>query len=303
MFVIVDGLGRRSTPPNNSRIDDGTISSITCPESARSPVQSLALWPAPFHLNVCMVIRMKANHELKGIQSFVVFDLETTGIDTWSDVPVSYALVTRDSGIAGDPPSVSVESGLINPGVPIPGAASSIHHITDDMVARAPDLESATDAIATALSGAWTRGAAVVGMNVGFDLTMLDSVLDRLGLGTLRDRSPGLGPIYDVLVLDRTFDKYRKGSRRLTDLCRHYDVELDSNAAHDAAADCLATLGVLDRMMERYPDIGDLSPDVVMHQMSSWHQAWLTNYSKYRVSQGDEPIDPGQFVWPIHQPA
>lgn len=238
-----------------------------------------------------------------GAAQRVAFDLETTGIDPFRDVPVSYALVVHEAGADASRNGPTVDAGLIDPGVPIPAESTEIHHISDDMVAGAPDLRTATEHVASALVGTWATGGAVVGMNVSYDLTLLDSVLGRLGLDRLEDRAPGLGPVYDVLVIDRTFDRYRKGKRRLVDLCRHYGVDLDEDAAHDAAVDCVATLALLDAMLERYPELAALAADAVSDRMRAWYRTWLGSFSDHRMRNGDEPIDDGQFDWPIHRPA
>ena len=52
-------------------------------------------------------------------------DLETTGVDRFSDVPVSYALVSVVDGVA-----VRSWSGLIDPGRAIPLDATAVHGIT-----------------------------------------------------------------------------------------------------------------------------------------------------------------------------
>src|SRR5437588_459876 len=60
------------------------------------------------------------------------------------------------------------------------------------------------------------------------------------GLVTYWSRSPLC--VLDPRVLDKHADRYRRGHRTLTDLCAHYGVAL--TAAHDAAADAVASLAV-----------------------------------------------------------
>ncbi len=55
------------------------------------------------------------------------FDFETTGVDRFNDVPVSYALVTL---IAGE--RVSTSAGLIDPGRAIPVGATEVHGISTE---------------------------------------------------------------------------------------------------------------------------------------------------------------------------
>ena len=52
-------------------------------------------------------------------------DFETTGIDRFNDVPVSYALVSVLGGVV-----VRSWSGLIDPGRAIPPEATAVHGIS-----------------------------------------------------------------------------------------------------------------------------------------------------------------------------
>ena len=54
-------------------------------------------------------------------------DFETTGIDRFNDVPVSYALVSVVEGVV-----VRSWSGLIDPGRPIPAEATEVHGISTE---------------------------------------------------------------------------------------------------------------------------------------------------------------------------
>ncbi|MBA2728928.1 MAG: DUF3820 family protein [Parachlamydiaceae bacterium] len=62
----------------------------------------------------------------------IFYDTETTGIRASTDRIVEIA--------AFDPERNLTFEKLINPGIPIPSEASSIHHITDDMVAESPSF-------------------------------------------------------------------------------------------------------------------------------------------------------------------
>jgi DNA polymerase III subunit epsilon len=227
--------------------------------------------------------------------NYVGFDLETTGISSFHDVPVSYGFVEHrhdESGI-----STLSEGGLVNPGVLIPAGASAVHGITDDMVADAPFLKETVELIADRLSAVWISRGVVVGMNVGYDLTMVDVLCHRLELPSLEDRGV-VGPVMDVLVLDRHFDKWRKGARRLTDLCHHYGVALGS--AHSAEADAEASLEVFEAILRKYPVIADIPWDDVNDTLRAWYREWLTSFSKYLEEKGEAPIDAGRYAWPIH---
>ena len=72
----------------------------------------------------------------KYVPDYVVFDLETTGINPVSDDIIEISALKVVNGKI-----VEEFSSLINPGRPIPYQATRVNHITDKMVENAPDLE------------------------------------------------------------------------------------------------------------------------------------------------------------------
>lgn len=68
---------------------------------------------------------------------FIAFDLETTGIQPKNDVIVEIGAVRFHGTEPGEAFSM-----LINPGRPIPAAASAVNGITDQMVANQPVIET-----------------------------------------------------------------------------------------------------------------------------------------------------------------
>lgn len=225
--------------------------------------------------------------------SYVGFDLETTGVDPFTDLPVSYAFVEHI--VPRDAYADVVFSGHINPETPIPGSATAIHGITDAMVADAPHLTWAVEMVSARLDSIWKNGGVIVGMNVSYDLTMIESLCTRLGLETLTSR--GIGPVIDVLVADRHYDKWRKGGRKLTDLCAHYGVVLGD--AHDAAADSSACLEVLQAIFTKTPELAAVPTDRINETFRAWYQTWLRDFSGYLVKKGDPPISEGRYGWPV----
>ncbi len=221
----------------------------------------------------------------------VAFDLETTGVDPFSDAPVSFAFAWRDG--AG---RIAADTGLVDPGRPIPAGATRVHGITDAAVAGAPDLATAVPALADRLEAIWREGGVVVGMNVAYDLTMVDALLGRLGRARLGER--GVGAVADVLVLDRHVDRYRRGKRTLADLCAHYGVGLDG--AHSAAEDAAASLELYERLCARYPELAATPPERLTETLAAWHREWLTGFSRYLERKGEPPVDPGRYEWPLH---
>ena len=220
------------------------------------------------------------------------FDLETTGVDRFNDVPVSFALISMEGGQV-----VRSAAGLVNPGRPIPEGATAVHGITDDRVqAEGRPLDAAIGLLADALADATARGVPVVGMKLDYDLTIVDvqcRLLDGRGLVGRGFASP----VLDALVLDRHVDRYRKGRRTLGELCAHYGVVIDN--AHDATADAVASMEVLLAIAERYEEVARLSPSDLHQAQIGWHQEWATSYDEWRRGKGMAPLDPRDFAWPF----
>lgn len=224
---------------------------------------------------------------------FIGFDLETTGVNPFQDVPVSYGFVERSEVASAS----LMEHAYVNPGVAIPTGATAIHGITDEMVSDATPLDEAVEVLADRLAKHWANGDVIVGMNVAYDVTMVDSLCRRLGRPTLCDRSD-VGAVVDVLVLDRHFDKWRKGGRKLIDLCRHYGVTLGH--AHSAAHDAEASLLVLEVIRSRFPQFDRIPTEDLGVATGAWYREWLSSFSRYLEEKGEAPIAPGRYTWPIH---
>jgi DNA polymerase III subunit epsilon len=178
------------------------------------------------------------------------FDFETTGVDRFNDVPVSYALVTV---VAGE--VVSSEAGLIDPGREIPAGATKVHGISTERArAEGMPLREAIGLVTDAVVSASQRGVPLAGMKLDYDLTILDTQSRRFCDAGLAERGWS-GPVLDAVVLDRHLDRFRKGSRTLGALCTHYGVDIGN--AHDAAADAVASVKVLLALAARYEELRD----------------------------------------------
>ncbi|SNS56625.1 DNA polymerase-3 subunit epsilon [Micrococcales bacterium KH10] len=211
------------------------------------------------------------------------FDTETTGVDVYQDRIVSAA------AICGRLSGGSAELGLwlINPGIEIPAAAVDVHGLTNEHVqAHGSDPAVTLETIAATLAESIREGAPLVVFNAAFDLVLLDSELRRYGLTPLAERLGG-APIHviDPLVLDRAFDRYRKGKRRLDTLCQVYGVEV-TEAAHDAAADSRMTLAVLGQMASKYPELTEQSLAELQSFQATAHQQWAQSFNEWRHQQG-----------------
>jgi DNA polymerase-3 subunit epsilon len=220
------------------------------------------------------------------------FDFETTGIDRFNDVPVSYALVTI---VAGE--VVTTSAGLINPGRDIPEGASNVHGISTERArTEGMPLAEAIAMVAEVVVSASTRGVPIAGMKLDYDLTMLDTqATNHHGRGIVEQG--WCGPVLDAVVLDRHLDRYRKGSRTLGALCEYYGVDIEN--AHDASADAIASVKVLLALAARYKELRDADLFALHGSQINWHREWAQGYDEWRSTKGMLPMDPRDYVWPV----
>lgn len=222
------------------------------------------------------------------------FDTETTGVDVARDRIVTAALVRRPGHRAPD----HVSAWLLDPGIPIPAAATAVHGIDTDLARRhGRPAREGVEEIAASLVEVLRRGEPVVAFNAAYDLSLLDVELARHGLADLTERLGGpIGPVLDPLVLDRAVDQYRLGKRRLGDLCVHYSIT--TGTLHSADADVAATLDVLAAIVTAHPELAVLDL-VELHALQlSAHRRWAESFNAWRASKG-LPGEGADTMWPM----
>ena len=106
-----------------------------------------------------------------------------------------------------------------------------------------------------------------------------------------------LGPIADPLVLDRAVDRYRRGKRRLGDLCEVYGVHVDE-ALHTAEVDVAATLDVLEALAAAHPQLSELSPDELVAYQARAHRTWAESFNEW-LARKNPSRTPAQTAWPL----
>jgi DNA polymerase-3 subunit epsilon len=230
------------------------------------------------------------------MDEMLAFDLETTGVDRFSDVPVSFALVTLRGGEV-----VSSRYSIVDPGREIPEGASRIHGISTE---RAREegiaLGDAISEISETLLAASHAAVPVVGFNLSYDLTMVDSCSRSLASGGLVERG-WRGPVLDPLVIDRGLVRWRKTKRTLGDLCAAYDIVND--AAHDAQGDAVASAMLLCAIAQSNAEVGEVELDALYEREKLWHKTWIGSFNDYLLRKGDSGVDERDFEWPIPAPA
>lgn len=221
------------------------------------------------------------------------FDTETTGVDVEQDRIVTACVVQ----VGGGQP-IQAANWLANPGIDIPDEAAAIHGITTarSRAEGAPAAEVIEQVVA-ALAQCVAADQPIVAMNASFDLTMLDREARRHGIRPLTDIAPPF--VVDPRVLDKAVDKFRRGGRTLTDLCKHYRVPLDG--AHTADADAIAACRVAWRIATQHPRIGGAAlPDLHALQ-TQWAREQAESLAAYfrRTPGKQEWADGVRTEWPL----
>ena len=157
-------------------------------------------------------------------QKFVIFDVETTGLEAMVDEVVELGVVVLD-GMTGN--EVSVFNSILRTTVPISDKTIAITGITQAM----SDAGLPQSVAKEYLEGVIDDNTIVVCHNVPFDFSFLD-------------RKYGIEPklFLDTLTLSRVIDSSQK-SHKLESVAGRYGINLDN--AHRAFHDARATADVL----------------------------------------------------------
>jgi DNA polymerase-3 subunit epsilon len=225
----------------------------------------------------------------------LAFDLETTGVDKFTDVPVSFALVTLRGGEV-----IEARHSLVDPGREIPAGASAIHGISTERArAEGIPLDSAIAEVTERLVDASRRGVPVVGFNLSYDLTMIDSCNRFLLQPGLVERGWS-GPVLDPLVIDRGLVRWRDTKRTLGDLCDAYGVVND--AAHDAEGDAVAAGRLMLTLARGNEEVGALELAQLYERERVWHKHFIGGLNDAKLRKGYKGLEDHEFEWPLPAP-
>ncbi len=249
----------------------------------------------------------------------IAFDVETTGPD-----PETARIVTACVAHVTPPHQPgNIYQWLVDPGVEIPAEATSVHGVTTRHARKhGMPAPKAVEEITALLAANMSTGIPLVGMNAVYDLTVLDRECRRHGVPTLEDRTGQIRPVIDPLIIDKRVDRYRRGGRKLVDLCATYGVELPEGGAHNATVDAVAAAYVawaigartqldrreLTRMYadRRYPgelaagfhQLGALSLAELHQAQVTWRAEQVASLAEWRRDRG-EPLGDTDGSWPV----
>jgi DNA polymerase-3 subunit epsilon len=217
-------------------------------------------------------------------------DFETTGPDPFTARPVTYARVLLD---AEDRVTLE-ESRLVWAGEPVPAEAEAVHGIsTARAQAEGIPVEACVRELYTWLMELAAARIPLVIFNARFDYTLLLAEGKRLGLASIPRPL-----LVDPTVLDRELDRFRKGKRKLVDVCAHYGVTLEH--AHEAGADAVAAARLARRLAFRHPMLSTFGHAALMEFQAKAFEKWRVGLNTHWRKTGNASrISPG---WPLAEP-
>lgn len=181
-------------------------------------------------------------HRLLEDDTYVVFDVETTGLSAVYDTIIELAAVKVKGGEIID----RFES-FANPHHRLSATTINLTSITDDMVENAPEVSEVLTKFRD-----WAQDAILVAHNATFDMGFLNVGYQKIGF------EKAANPVIDTLELARFLHPELK-NHRLNTLTKKYDVELTQH--HRAIYDAEATGYLLMKMLKEAHEKGILYHD------------------------------------------
>ncbi|TRM12430.1 PolC-type DNA polymerase III [Lentibacillus cibarius] len=192
--------------------------------------------------------------------TYVVFDVETTGLSAVYDTIIELAGVKIHQGEIVD----RFES-FANPHHPLSETTTDLTGITDDMVKDAPDVDVVLKDFYE-----WMADSILVAHNASFDIGFLDQGFQRI------DYNKTSNPVIDTLELSRFLHPELR-NHRLNTMCKHLDIELTQH--HRAIYDAEATGYLLWKLVQ-----GLLKKEITNHNQLNNHMGEGDAYKRSRPS-------------------
>ena len=220
-----------------------------------------------------------------------VFDLETTGVDVAADRIVSAHVGLLDARGS----AILARDWLADPGVQIPAAATAVHGIsTAQAQAIGSPADEVVEQVVDTLRSLLEAGIPVVAYNAAFDFSLLRHEAERHGVPPLREPAP----VIDPLIIDKAYDRFRRGKRTLAMVAEHYAVRLDG--AHQASADAIAAGRVAQALAARFHELLPPRVEDLHVRQIAWARAQAESLTEYFIRIGrldaDDSVD-GR--WPV----
>jgi DNA polymerase-3 subunit alpha (Gram-positive type) len=192
-------------------------------------------------------IAYEEEHSLLSDATYVVFDVETTGLSAVYDSIIELAAVKIKDGNVID----KFES-FSNPHHPLSATTINLTGITDDMVKDAPEIEDVIKRFHD-----WIGESILVAHNASFDMGFLYVGYKKCGL------QDTIHPVIDTLELARFLHPEMK-NHRLNSLAKKFNIDLTQH--HRAIYDCEATGYLLLILLKEAEQKGIHYHDELNHQ-------------------------------------
>ena len=173
----------------------------------------------------------------------VFFDLETTGTDFVKDRIIQISTLKLYTDL-----SEEIRTRLINPGIPIPMSASTIHGIHDDDVKDKPRFPEIAESLVE-----FFVDSDLAGYNSNaFDIPFLVEEFARCGI----EFPTPAARLIDVCTI------FKKKEERTLSAAMKFYCDKNHDEAHNAEADVKATVEVFKSQLGRYKDIGTTTSEL-----------------------------------------
>lgn len=167
-------------------------------------------------------------------EDFIVFDTETTGLNTFHDDIIEIGARQWSKKGIGE---TFEELIWVNPNKITP-ASQEIHKIPAEEIEKARKPEAVLDDFIK-----FCGNKPLVAHNIRFDFPMLNSNLVRNGLKPYQN---------DQVACSLIYAKEQLLPGRLEELARHYGVKMESNSLHRALYDVDVLIEVLNTLMKKH---------------------------------------------------
>ena len=206
--------------------------------------------------------------------TYVVFDIETTGFSSMADRIIEIGAVKVCNGEIVDSYST-----FVNPGVPIPFEITNLTSITDEMVMEAPKIDVVLPEFLS-----FCEGAVLVAHNAGFDIGFIEQNCKRLGI---EGKFTYLDTVALARVLLPTLAKYK-----LNIVAKALGISLENH--HRAVDDAGATAEIFVKFVQMLKEkgittlkdvnaFGETNPDAIK-KMPTYHAIILAKNEVGRIN-------------------
>ncbi len=164
-------------------------------------------------------------------EGFVVFDTETTGLNTYHDDIIEIGAMVWEKG--KDPVNfqelIKVNTAKISP------EAWAVHQIPEDEILAARNPEEVLKDFID-----WTENRSIIAHNAKFDYDFLNSNLIKAGMKPYQN---------DDVACTLVYAREQGKPGKLGELAKHYNVSVEGDNLHRALYDVQVLMEVLNKIM------------------------------------------------------